>query len=259
MVFGCPGTLRLISLNNAWSELREALMSLTSDGQEIIDISADLRSARTDRRHAVLRIGVPILGVVLVIAVIVVISIETTRANRRGALELADDVLAATDARIAEEVTNYFAGPVRALQEGATLSRHEHAGEARRALVEYFSMGVMEHVAQIADFIIGDTGGNFMMFRRDDHDGIDTKLIQNEPGPRKVVWIRRNAAGAEIGRDEDPTDTYDPRTRSWYLSITHKLGPRQSHVADRREPSRSFISNRAHETGLRKESSAIAM
>ena len=35
-----------------------------------------------------LRIGVPILGVVLTVAVIVVISLQMTGANRRGALEL---------------------------------------------------------------------------------------------------------------------------------------------------------------------------
>ena len=137
-----------------------------SHGEAIIDISVDPLAARSARRQAVLRIGVPILGVVLVIAVIAVIAFETTRANRRGALELADHVLAATDARIAEEVTSYFTIPVRAMQEGATLSKHAQAGEARRALVEQFSMAAMEHVPQIADFIVGDAGGNFMMFRR---------------------------------------------------------------------------------------------
>jgi adenylate cyclase len=189
---------------------------MMSRSQVIIDTSVDPIATRAERRRAVLRIGVPILGVVLVIAAIAVISIETTRANRRDALKLADDVLAATDARIAEEVTSYFAIPVRALQEGATIAKHEQSGEARRALIEHFSIVAMKHIAQIADFIIGDAGGNFMMFRRADSGGIDTKLIQNEPGPRKVVWIRRNAADEEIGRDEDPADTYDPRTRSWY-------------------------------------------
>jgi class 3 adenylate cyclase len=187
-----------------------------SRSQEIIDTSVDPFVARAERRRAVLRIGVPILGVILVVAVIAVMAFETTRANRRGALELADAVVAATDARIVEEVTNYFAVPVRTLQEGAELSKHAQAGEARRAFVEQFSIAAMKQVPQIADFIIGDEGGNFWMSLRADNGGIDTKLIQNEPGPRKVVWIRRSAAGDEIGRDEDPTDTYDPRTRSWY-------------------------------------------
>src|SRR5215469_10779222 len=195
-----------------------------SRSQEIIDTSADPFTARTERRRVVLRIAVPIVGVVLVVAVIAAIAVETSHAGRRGALELADAVLVATNARIAEEVTSYFAIPVRALQEGAAITKHQQAGEARRVLVEQFSMAAMGYVAQIADFIVGEETGNFMMFRRAENGGIDTKLIQNEPGPRKVVWVRRNAAGDEIGRDEDPTDTYDPRTRSWYSGATTTNG-----------------------------------
>jgi hypothetical protein len=41
-------------------------------------------------------------------------------------------------------------------------------------------------------------------------------LIQNEPGPRRVFWIRYNAAGRESARKEDPNDTFDPRIRPWY-------------------------------------------
>ena len=35
----------------------------------------------------------------------------------------------------------------------------------------------------------------------------------DEPGPRQVSWIHRTASGAEIGREEDPKDLYDPRVR----------------------------------------------
>jgi class 3 adenylate cyclase len=89
-------------------------------------------------------------------------------------------------------------------------------GEVRRALIEKFSVGAMKEVPQIEDFIVGDAAGDFTMFRRGENGGIDTKLIDNRPGARKVTWMHRNAAGDEIGREEDPTDTYDPRTRPWY-------------------------------------------
>jgi class 3 adenylate cyclase len=113
-------------------------------------------------------------------------------------------------------VTNYFIVPRRALSEGAFIAAQEPPGEARRALMEKFSVGAMKEVSQIEDFIVGDAAGDFTMFRRGDNGGIDTKLISNPPGARKVTWIHRNAAGDEIGREEDPTDTYDPRTRPWY-------------------------------------------
>src|SRR5947207_6915454 len=117
-------------------------------GETIIDIDIDPFTARAGRWRSLLRIGVPVLGVVLTIAVILVIAVQTTRANLRGALQLADDVLAATDARIAEEVATYFEIPVRALGEGAALGEHEPAGEPRRALVEKFSIVSMKHVPQ---------------------------------------------------------------------------------------------------------------
>jgi adenylate cyclase len=82
-----------------------------SMGLDIIDIGAGPFAGRAERRRTLMRIGVPILGVVLMIAVILVIAVEETDANRRGALKLADDVLVATDARIAEQVTSYFAVP----------------------------------------------------------------------------------------------------------------------------------------------------
>jgi class 3 adenylate cyclase/Tfp pilus assembly protein PilX len=172
----------------------------------------------------VLRIGVPVLGVVLMIAVILTIAIETTRANRRGALELADDVLAAADARIAGEVTGYFAVPLRALEEGVSLAEHEAAGAPRRALVEKFSTDVLKHVPQIADFIIGDSEGDFIMVRRGESGGTGVKVIDNAPGARKVLWIRTDAGGKEIGREEDPTDTFDPRTRPWYAGALATTG-----------------------------------
>jgi adenylate cyclase len=187
-----------------------------SQGQAIIDITADPAAVRAERRRARLRIGVPILGVVLMIGVILLIVIVTTRANRNGAMKLADDVLAANEARIAEEVTGYFAVPLRALEEGVSIAGREPEGKARRALVQRFATDVLQHVPQIADFIVGDANGDFVMIRRTESGGIDTKVIDNTPGARKVVWIRGDADGNEIGRDEDPTDTFDPRTRPWY-------------------------------------------
>jgi adenylate cyclase len=193
-------------------------------GNAVIDIADDPLAARAERRRTIRRVGIPVLGVVLMIAVILVIAVQASRANRRGALALSDEVLAATDRRIVEQVTSYFAIPIRTLEEGATIGEHEPAGEERRALIEKFSTGAMKHVPQIADFIVGDAAGNFLMFRRGDGGGIDTKLIDNTPNARKVVWIRRNAAGDEIGREEDPTDSFDPRTRPWYAGALAASG-----------------------------------
>jgi adenylate cyclase len=185
-------------------------------GHAVIDITSDPLAARANRWRTVRRIGVPVVGVVLMIAVIIVIALQANRANRRGALALSDDVLVSLDARIAQQVTTYFGIPTRALAIGETLAGRELPGEPRRALVEKFSMGTLQQIPQVADFIFADLDGNFMMVRRNENGGLDTKLIRNSPGPRQVFWIRRDSDGAEVGHEEDPADTFDPRTRPWY-------------------------------------------
>ena len=72
-------------------------------GTAVIDIDTDPFAARADRRRALLRIGVPVLGVVLMIATILVIAFHSYRANRDGALALSNDLLGALEQRIAAE------------------------------------------------------------------------------------------------------------------------------------------------------------
>jgi class 3 adenylate cyclase len=62
----------------------------------------------------------------------------------------------------------------------------------------------------------GDSDGNFLMVQRDEGRGTRTKLIRNTPAPRIVEWTRHDPEGRLRGRERDPSDPYDPRTRDWY-------------------------------------------
>ena len=112
-------------------------------------------------------------------------------------------------------MAGYFGPAERALAIGKFLAEGEKPSE-RQELAEKYSIGALKEIPQAAEFIFADQEGNFMMVRRSESGGIDTKLIRNAPAPRQVVWVRRNPAGEEIAREEDPSDTYDPRTRQWY-------------------------------------------
>src|SRR5215472_11686993 len=98
----------------------------------VIDLDADPLALRRERRRAMRRIGVPVLGVVLMIAVILAIAFYASRANRAGALALSDDVLTALDARIADQVTHYFEIPTRQLAVGEALASGAPPGPERR-------------------------------------------------------------------------------------------------------------------------------
>src|SRR3954469_19187538 len=91
----------------------------------VIDIDIDPFAARTARWQTLLRIGVPVLGMALIIALILAITIYADRANRRGALALSEDVLTALDARISDQAASYFGPAARALAVGKYLAEGE--------------------------------------------------------------------------------------------------------------------------------------
>src|SRR5947209_7511053 len=181
----------------------------------VVDISVDPREERRRRRRALLRIGIPLGGVALMIATILFIAFYADRANRAGALALSNDLLMTLEQRIGNEVSAYLepaAHTVRILRD----TLHDGALGDRLPLVETLASSLLREIPQIANLNFADEDGNFVLVRAGHDGGIDVKLVENAPGPRRVTWIHRNAAGDETGREEDRTDTYDPRTRPWY-------------------------------------------
>lgn len=90
--------------------------------------------------------------------------------------------------------------------------------------IETLGASLLGEIPQIAILSFADEDGNYVMVRRRPAGGTDIKLIETTPGPRRVTWIHRNAAGQETGREEDPTDTFDPRTRPWYSGAAESEG-----------------------------------
>jgi hypothetical protein len=74
----------------------------------VVDIAEDAVAVRRRRRHALLRLGIPILGVAFVIAAIFVIALYSHTANRRRALALSDNLLDMLDAQIAQRVAAFL-------------------------------------------------------------------------------------------------------------------------------------------------------
>jgi class 3 adenylate cyclase len=182
---------------------------------QIVDTSEDIRIVRKRRRLSFLRIGIPILGVALVIVAIFGIAAFSHYANRRDVLALSDNLLATLDAQIAQRVAAFVDPGERTLR----IMRHIVANtpsDSRRDAAERFAVGALRELPQVASLYLGDENGNFLMMRRNDVDGFEIKQVVNDPGQRQVTLVERNAAFAETERHDDPTDTFDPRTRPWY-------------------------------------------
>lgn len=181
----------------------------------VVDLSVDPLDERRRRRRGLLRIGIPLGGLALMIATILFIAFYADQANRAGALALSNDLLVTLEQRIGNEVSAYLepaARAVRILRD----TLHDGALRDRLPLVETFSGSLLREIPQIANLNFADEDGNFVLVRGGRDGGIDVKLVENAPGPRRVTWIHRNAAGDETGREDDPADTYDPRRRPWY-------------------------------------------
>jgi class 3 adenylate cyclase len=192
-------------------------------GSQVIDTSVDPLDEQRRRRRALLRIGFPIAGVVLLIAAILAIALYSERANRRDALALSQDLLSTLDDRIALAVSSYL-GPATRFVAVARDVVNEGSVISRLPMIKTVGASLLRQTPQIAILSFADEVGNYVMVRRGAAGGTDFKVIENDPGPRRVTWIHHNAAGEEIGREQDPSDDYDPRTRPWFIGAAETDG-----------------------------------
>jgi class 3 adenylate cyclase len=162
-----------------------------------------------------LRIGVPMIGVALVIAAILAIGLYTFRANERNVLALSDDLLAALERRIAAEISAHLDPADRMVRLAREVVGPGAATERQEQAIA-FATSALRTVPQIAQFSFADTDGNYVLVRPGADGGTEVKVIRNTPPPRSVVWITRDKAGHEVSRREDPADDFDPRTRPWF-------------------------------------------
>lgn len=184
-------------------------------GVELIDLNVAPHERKAQRRRQLLRVGVPIIFVALLIGAILGIALFSYESNRRGASVLSDDLLEALETRISTEVATYLAPAPKMVQ----FARQTLAGGSFEpdnvAQVEKFGRNVLRTYDQIASFYVADGTGQFLMILRNAEGGTDTKIITSADRKRQVRLIRRDAFG-QILTEEEPLDTFDPRTRPWY-------------------------------------------
>src|SRR5215813_13883112 len=125
-------------------------------GTRIVDISEDAVAVRRRRRRALFRIGVPILGITLVIVAILGIALYSHSANRRGVLALSDEFLDTLDAQIAQRVAAFLDPCERSLRIMRDIAANTPLGD-RRDAAERFAIGALKELPQILDFYVRDS------------------------------------------------------------------------------------------------------
>ena len=190
---------------------------------DILDISsADTRHARFKRR--LLRIVVPIACVVLLMAVIVGIALFNYTSNRRDALALSADLLGSLDREISTEVRAFLSPASDMVRIIDGTMRRSPDWADRQALGEPLAMQMLQAIPQLSLFSFADTKGNYMMLKKMSDHSIHTKFIQRNDSSVRVTWIRRDPEGREFTREISEGDTFDPRTRPWYLGAVNTSG-----------------------------------
>ena len=175
-------------------------------------------------RRLWLRLGLPIAAVLLIVASIVAITGYAYTSNRRDALALSRDVLLALDQRVMTQVQSYLTPAVRVLNLSRWMLPDGAFDGPDRSLAGRLSMEVLRNVPQLASVYFADPSGNFLMTRRAANGAIDTKTIEQRGAARKVEWVRRDPEGRTIAVEDDPADSYDPRTRPWFQAALTGAG-----------------------------------
>jgi class 3 adenylate cyclase len=192
--------------------------------RELVDISQDIGTRRQRRRRRLIRVAIPVGCLVLMIVSLAFIAVYAYQNNRHDALELTDDLLETLDRRIAAEVRNYLGPASDTVQLLANIIRDPSIGITDRSQIEPFVIQILKTYPQLTIFSIADVKGNFIMPKKMPDGSIHTKIIDLTDRTRKVKWVRRDTSGRAVAEEEVAGDTYDARTRPWYVGATEARG-----------------------------------
>jgi class 3 adenylate cyclase len=181
-------------------------------GRDIIDVDTDPAEAFRDRLRRLVRLGVPILGVLLIAGALAGTAYYSYTVNRRDALALSQDLIEALDRRIRTQVTAWLEPAADTADVFAGAIAEDPLGPPSETL----ALTLLRSRTRLTSLYVGDAQGNFLMVQRSATGSLDTKRTVRSDGQHRVTWIRRAPDGAVTTIEEDPADTYNPAERAWY-------------------------------------------
>jgi GAF domain-containing protein len=175
----------------------------------------DGRGRQPSRLRTALRRGLPLIGVFVIVALVAVTAWFVYENNRRGAVNLSNDLITAIDRRVGVQMQSYLA-PAQQFLELANAAADGRGVFSGGRQAQQFALHALAAITPVTAFSYADPEGNFLFVIRNNKGGFDTKTIDRRNGGHVVTWTRRDAEGKVIAIEEDPSDTFDPRTRPWY-------------------------------------------
>jgi class 3 adenylate cyclase len=195
------------------------LEGLKLRSEEVVEISFDDRRSRKSLWGHFFRVAGPIGFVVVMLTALLAITAFSYYSNRRDALALSDDVLGAIERRIAGELDAFLSPIEDTVRLTADFFENTSFDINNRDLLEPLAFRVLGNISQVANFIVADTHGNFLMIARQPDGSLHTKIVDRTTESTQVTWIRRDTAGNVVDEETSVDDSYDPRNRPWYTGV----------------------------------------
>src|SRR5262245_55522192 len=193
--------------STAVSRIAAAVLTALSGGRG--------RRHRPSRLRTVLRNSLPVAGVVVVVVLVGVIAWFVYDSNRRGAVTLSNDLITAIDRRVGVQMQSYLS-PAQQFLELANAAADGRGVFSGGRQAQQFALHALGAIPPVPAFSYAGTEGNFLFVIRNDKGGFDSKTVDRRNGGHVVTSTRRDAEGKVIAVEDDPSDTFDPRTRPWY-------------------------------------------
>lgn len=175
-------------------------------------------------RRFLLRVGVPILGVILVSWVVVGVTLHSYHTTKAGIAKLSHIILKTERSRISEEILSYLR-PATKGGELATGMLEHIPTEYKWGMFYSYAMSSLRRTEQVESFYLADRDGRFMMIERVPDHLDQVRIITLKPddhGGRFLEEYRSFNSKEIIRREYKPANAYDPRLRAWYQSAIEK-------------------------------------
>ncbi|MDH3886301.1 MAG: hypothetical protein OET63_18920, partial [Desulfobacterales bacterium] len=166
--------------------------------EEVVGVSFGDPGSRKHLRGHLLRVAGPIGFVIVMLAALLAITAYSYYSNRRDALALSDDLLGAIERRIAGELDAFLIPIEDTVQLTTEVLRNTPFDIHNRDLMDPLSFKILANLPQVANVILADPQGNFLMVAKMADGSVHTKIIERTPEATKVTWIRRDKEGRVV-------------------------------------------------------------
>lgn len=164
-----------------------------------------------------LRIGVPILGVVLVVVVVVGVTLHSYRNTKAGILKLTHVILKTEQSRVSQEVLTYLSPATTSSKLVVDMLAHIPS-EYENGMFYTYVMSSLRQTKQLQSFYLADENGGFTLIERVVDNPKEVRIVTLKPDQNGGQFQEELMTfdGKKISKKMRPANAYDPRLRSWY-------------------------------------------